>query len=158
MLRNWKARMDRRAVRKDGAMRERQAALVAALKAEGVRITRQRTALLGVIAAADDHPDANEIHRRVHALDPTTSLSTVYRTMQILESRGVIQRHSFEVAPARFETNDQSHHDHIVDIDTGQVIEFRSARIEELQAQIAAELGYDVVRHKLELYCRRKKA
>jgi Fur family ferric uptake transcriptional regulator len=134
----------------------RHAQLIEALRAEGVRITRQRAALLQVIAAAEDHPDANEIHRRVHAVDPATSLSTVYRTMQILESRGVIQRHRFEDAPARFETADQSHHDHIVDIDTGQVIEFRSARIEELQAQIAAELGYEVVRHKLELYCRKK--
>lgn len=128
-----------------------------ALRAEGVRITRQRQAILRVIAESTDHPDANELYRRVHAVEPTTSLSTVYRTMAILERRGVIHRHSFEGAPARFETADTSHHDHIVDLDTGEVIEFRSPRIEELQAQIAAELGFDVVRHRLELYCRRKR-
>lgn len=128
-----------------------------ALRAEGVRITRQRQAILRVIAESTDHPDANELYRRVHAVEPTTSLSTVYRTMAILERRGVIHRHSFEGAPARFETADASHHDHIVDLDTGEVIEFHSPRIEELQAQIAAELGYEVVRHRLELYCRRKR-
>lgn len=128
-----------------------------ALRAEGVRITRQRQALLRVIADASDHPDANEIYRRVHAVEPSTSLSTVYRTMAILERRGVIHRHSFEGAPSRFEAADAAHHDHIVDVDTGDVIEFRSPRIEELQAEIAAELGFEVVRHRLELYCRRRK-
>lgn len=129
--------------------------LIAALRAEGVRITRQRLALLQIIAKATDHPDANEIHRRAHALDPTTSLSTVYRTMQILESRGVIQRHSFNGAPARFESADRTHHDHIVDIDTGQIIEFTSEKIELLQAKIAAKFGYKIVRHRLEIYGRR---
>lgn len=132
-----------------------EAVLIEALRAEGVRITRQRVALLRVIASATDHPDANEIHRRVHAVDPTTSLSTVYRTMQILERRGVIHRHSFDGAPARFETAGATHHDHIVDIESGVVIEFCSEKIEQLQARIAAELGYEVVRHRLELYCRK---
>lgn len=126
-----------------------------ALRAEGVRITRQRRALLLVLARASDHPDANEIHRRVQQLDKSVSLSTVYRTMAILERRGVIQRHSFDGAPARFESADQHHHDHIINLDTGEVIEFSSPRIEELQQAIAAELGFEVVRHKLELYCRK---
>jgi Fur family ferric uptake transcriptional regulator len=128
-----------------------------ALRAEGVRITRQRQAILRVIAQSTDHPDAHELYRRVHAAEPTTSLSTVYRTLAILERRGVIHRHSFEGAPARFETADTSHHDHIVDLDTGEVVEFTSPRIEELQAQIAAELGFEVVRYRLELYCRRRR-
>jgi len=136
----------------------RESELVAALRAEGVRITRQRAALLKVIAAASDHPDANEIHRRAHLIDSSTSLSTVYRTMAILERRGVIQRHSFEGAPARFETADAKHHDHIIDIDTGAIIEFQSAKIEELQAKIAKELGFEVVHHRLELYCRKARA
>lgn len=136
--------------------RNREDPLVAALKAEGVRMTRQRVALLRVIAEAADHPDANELHRRVHAIDPTTSLSTVYRTLAILERRGVIHRHSFEGAPSRFETADRTHHDHIIDVDTGAVVEFSSPKIEELQAQIAAEFGYDVVRHRLELYGRKR--
>lgn len=138
-----------------GAMADLQAALLSALRAEGVRITHQRDAILKVIAAATDHPDANEIHRRVHRLDPTVSLSTVYRTMAILERRGVVHRHSFEGAPARFEPASRQHHDHIVDIETGEVIEFSSAKIEELQSRIAAKLGFEVVRHRLELYCRR---
>jgi Fur family transcriptional regulator, ferric uptake regulator len=134
---------------------KRRTELEDALRAESVRITRQRAALLTVLAEASDHPDANEIHRRVQAIDPSTSLSTVYRTMSILERRGVIHRHSFEGAPARFEAADQKHHDHIIDLETGKVIEFRSARIEELQAEIAKELGFEVVRHRLELYCRK---
>jgi Fur family ferric uptake transcriptional regulator len=133
------------------------ASMVAALRAEGVRMTRQRLALLKVLAESTDHPDANEMHRRVHAIDPSTSLSTVYRTLSILEKRGVIHRHSFEGAPSRFESADQAHHDHIIDLETGAVIEFRSPLIEELQAKIAAEYGYEVVRHRLELYGRRKR-
>jgi Fur family transcriptional regulator, ferric uptake regulator len=128
--------------------------LEAALRAEGVRITRQRLAILAVIAEASDHPDANEIHRRVQQVDKTASLSTVYRTMSALERRGVIHRHSFEGAPSRFEPADQRHHDHIINIDTGEVVEFHSDKIEQLQAKIAAELGFEVVRHRLELYCR----
>jgi Fur family ferric uptake transcriptional regulator len=128
--------------------------LEGALRAEGVRITRQRKALLSVLAEASDHPDANEIHRRVQLRDRSASLSTVYRTMAILERRGVIHRHSFDGAPARFESAEQAHHDHIINLDTGEVIEFSSPRIEELQQAIAAELGFEVVRHKLELYCR----
>ena len=126
-----------------------------ALRAEGVRITRQRRVLLSVIADASDHPDATEILRRVHRVDSTVSLSTIYRTMAILERRGVIHRHSFDGAPARFESADQHHHDHIINLDTGEVVEFRSQKIEELQSAIAAELGFEVVRHKLELYCRK---
>jgi Fur family ferric uptake transcriptional regulator len=129
--------------------------LVEALRAEGVRITRQRIAILRVIAQAVDHPDANEIHRRAQAIDASTSLSTVYRTMQVLERRGAIQRHSFEGAPARFETAGRIHHDHIVDVDTGKVIEFSSDDIERLQVKIAAEYGYEIVRHRLEIYGRR---
>lgn len=130
--------------------------MVAALRAEGLRMTRQRLALLKVIAASSDHPDATELHRRVHAIDPSTALSTVYRTLSILEQRGVIHRRSFEGAPARFEQADDGHHDHIIDLDNGEVIEFFSARIEELQTAIAAEFGYEVVHHRLDLYCRKK--
>lgn len=128
-----------------------------ALRDEGIRITRQRAALLKVLANAQDHPDANELHRRAREIDDSVSLSTVYRTLSVLESQGVIQRHAFEGASARFETADMPHHDHIIDLDTGEVLEFRSDKIERLQAEIAAELGYDLVRHRLELYCRKRK-
>lgn len=128
-----------------------------ALRADGVRITRQRTALLQVLAEADDHPDANELHRRAREIDESVSLSTVYRTLSALEAQGVVQRHTFEGEPARFETADMPHHDHLIDIDTGEVREFRSDRIERIQREIAAEFGYDLVHHRLELYCRRRK-
>ncbi|NJR13406.1 MAG: transcriptional repressor, partial [Phyllobacteriaceae bacterium] len=125
-------------------------------RAEGVRMTRQRIALLQVIASATDHPDAPELLRRARLVDPATSLSTVYRTLAVLERRGIIHRRTFEGAPARFEAAADEHHDHIVDIDTGEVTEFHSPRIEELQALIAEELGYELVHHRLELYCRKK--
>lgn len=127
-----------------------------ALRSDGMRITRQRVAILSVLAGADDHPDADELHRRTKEVDPSVSLATVYRTLNVLENHGVVNRLTFEGGGARFETADAPHHDHIIDLDTGRVIEFRSEKIEKLQAEIAAELGYDVVHHKLELYCRKR--
>ncbi|MFQ6157940.1 Fur family transcriptional regulator [Sinorhizobium meliloti] len=127
------------------------------LREGGVRVTRQRAAILKILAEAADHPDASELHRRAKEIDATVSLSTVYRTLSALEQQGVVQRHAFENATARFETADAPHHDHLIDIETGAVIEFRSDKIEQLQAEIAADLGYDLVRHRLELYCRKRK-
>jgi Fur family transcriptional regulator, ferric uptake regulator len=127
------------------------------LRDGGVRVTRQRAAILKILANAEDHPDASELHRRAKEIDATVSLSTVYRTLSALQQQGVVHRHAFESATARFETADAPHHDHLIDIDTGAVIEFRSDKIEQLQAEIAAELGYDLVRHRLELYCRKRK-
>lgn len=126
-----------------------------ALREDGVRVTRQREALLRVLTEADDHPDATELHRRAKLIDASVSLATVYRTLSVLEGKGIVQRHSFENGGARFEVADTSHHDHIVDLDTGLIIEFRNERIEELQRQIAAEMGYEIIHHKLELYCRK---
>ncbi len=127
-----------------------------ALRDNGVRVTRQREALLRVLTEAEDHPDATELHRRARGLDESVSLATVYRTLSVLEREGVVQRHSFESGGARFEVADQAHHDHIVDLDSGDIIEFRNERIEELQRQIAAEMGYEIIHHRLELYCRKK--
>lgn len=127
-----------------------------ALRADGVRITRQRAAILKVLAEAADHPDATELHKRAREVDDSVSLATVYRTLTALEEQGIVHRHSFEGTPSRFETAEAAHHDHIIDVDTGDVIEFASEKIEKLQAEIARELGYEVVRHRLELYCRRK--
>ena len=128
-----------------------------ALRADGVRITRQRAAILKVLAEAADHPDATELHKRVREVDESVSLATVYRTLTALEEQGIVHRHSFEGTPSRFETAEAAHHDHIIDLDTGDVVEFHSEKIEKLQAEIARELGYDVVRHRLELYCRRRR-
>ncbi len=124
------------------------------LRAAGVRMTKQRLAILRVLAETRSHPDANEIFHLAFAVDPSISLSTVYRTMRILQERGAIQRHAFDDGRARFEHADGEHHDHLIDVETGKVIEFRSEKIERLQAEIAAELGYEIVRHKLELYGR----
>jgi Fur family ferric uptake transcriptional regulator len=126
-----------------------------ALRSEGVRLTRQRAALLQVLGEADDHPDASELHRRAQEVDASVSLATVYRTLTVLEDKGMIQRHAFEGAPARFETADAPHHDHLIDLDSGEIVEFASPEIERLQREIARRLGYEVVSHRLELYCRR---
>lgn len=127
------------------------------LRDEGVRITRPRRAILQILSQAADHPDAMELFRRALAIDPTISLSTVYRTMKLLEDKGEIQRHAFAGGPARFEQAAGEHHDHLIDIDTGDVIEFHSERIEQLQDEIAHKLGYDIVHHRFELYGRKRK-
>lgn len=130
--------------------------LTQALRDAGVRITRQRAALLAVLADADDHPDAVELHRRADGEVPGISLSTVYRTLTALEEQGVIHRHLFDGAAARFEHAEAKHHDHMIDVESGEVIEFCSDRIEKLQAEIAAELGYDILHHRMELYVRKR--
>lgn len=127
------------------------------VKGAGLRLTKQRKVILRVLAGATDHPDANELYRRAYGIDGSVSLSTVYRTLRLLEDKGAIQRHAFDERRARFENADTEHHDHLIDLDTNAVIEFRSERIEKLQAEVAAALGYDIVRHKLELYCRRRR-
>ena len=126
-----------------------------ALRDGGVRVTRQREALLRVLSESADHPDATELHRRAQVIDDTVSLATVYRTLTVLEREGVIHRHSFENGSARFEVAATGHHDHILDLDSGEIIEFHSEKIEELQRRIAAEMGYEIVHHRLELYCRK---
>jgi len=129
--------------------------LTEALRSAGVRITRQREALMNVLARAEDHPDAVELHRRALQLLPGISLSTVYRTLTELEVQGAIQRHQFAGTPARFEHTETQHHDHMIDVETGEVMEFANARIEALQEEIAKAMGYEIVHHRLELYVRR---
>ncbi|WP_062015394.1 Fur family transcriptional regulator [Aureimonas sp. AU4] len=127
------------------------------LRESGVRITRPRRTILGILAAQPGHPDALEIFRRASAVDPAISLSTVYRTMRLLEEMGAIHRHAFGDGPSRFETADGDHHDHLIDIESGEVVEFSSERIEALQTEIARELGYDIVSHRLEIYGRKRR-
>lgn len=126
------------------------------LRRQGVRITRPRRVILAILSDTDGHPDALEIFRRAAATDPSISLSTVYRTMKLLEGMGAIHRHAFEGGPSRFEPSGGDHHDHLIDIETGDVIEFQSDRIEQLQDEIARTLGYDIVHHRLELYGRKR--
>ena len=126
------------------------------LRRQGVRITRQRSAILGILSETEDHPDALEIFRRAVAVDPSISLSTVYRTMKLLGDMGAIHRHAFEGGPSRFE-HATDHHDHLIDIETGDVIEFKSDKIAQWQDEIAKSLGYDIVHHRLELYGRKRR-
>ncbi|KQQ89552.1 Fur family transcriptional regulator [Aureimonas sp. Leaf324] len=127
------------------------------LREAGVRITRPRRTIIAILREHPDHPDALEIFRRASAVDPSISLSTVYRTMRLLEEKGAIHRHAFGNGPSRFEQADGAHHDHLIDVDTGDVIEFSSDRIEALQDEVARALGYEIVFHRLELYGRKRR-
>lgn len=127
------------------------------IKQAGLRLTEPRRIILRILEDAGDHPDAAEIFQRAAKMDARISLATVYRTMKVLEETGAVERHAFQGGPARFEQANREHHDHLIDIETGDVIEFTSPRIEELQRAIATELGYEIVDHRLELYGRRMK-
>jgi len=129
----------------------------AALRRAGLRITRQRRLILDIVLSTTDHPNALEIFQRASVLDKTISLSTVYRTMKALEECGAIHRHAFEGGPSRFEQASGEHHDHLIDVDSGEVVEFHSDLIEQIQQEIARELGYDIIHHRLELYGRKRK-
>lgn len=125
------------------------------IASNGLRITNQRVALLTALLESEDHPDAVELHRRLRASDASISLATVYRNLASLEKVGVAERHCFEGHGARYESTISEHHDHIVDLESDEVIEFQSEAIERLQKEIARNLGYEVVHHRLELYCRK---
>ncbi|MCB1387202.1 MAG: transcriptional repressor [Nitratireductor sp.] len=127
------------------------------LRQAGIRITKPRKVILQILTGSEDHPDAMAIFRRAVKIDASISLATVYRTMKLLEGLGAVHRHAFEGGPARFEHADGAHHDHLIDLDTGKVIEFHSETIERLQQQIADELGYDIEHHRLELYGRKRR-
>jgi Fur family ferric uptake transcriptional regulator len=117
-----------------------------------LRMTGQRRVIARVLSDAKDHPDVEEVHRRAHAVDPRISLSTVYRTLRLFETKGILERHDFGAGRGRYEAAARSHHDHLIDIETGRVIEFSNAQIERLQQRVAEELGFQLVGHKLELY------
>lgn len=124
---------------------------------KGMRLTGPRRVILRVLAEATDHPDAEELHRRVAAVEPGINIATVYRTMNILAEHGLIERHSFADGRARYEAGGGEHHDHFVNLDTNEVIEFRCDEIERLQHKIAAEQGFEIVGHRLEIYVRPRK-
>ncbi|MGL4635172.1 MAG: Fur family transcriptional regulator [Beijerinckiaceae bacterium] len=128
--------------------------LLAECRKQGRRLTGPRKIIAEVISAAKDHPDVAEIHRRVLVRDAGISLSTVYRTMKVFSEIGLIEQHSFDGSRARFEGTPEAHHDHLIDTTSGKVIEFQSAEIERLQAEIAYKLGYELTGHRLELYGR----
>jgi len=121
--------------------------------AKGMRMTEQRRVIATVIEeASEEHPDVEELYRRSVAIDPGISISTVYRTVKLFEDAGMIERHDFRDGRSRYETVPDEHHDHLIDLRSGQVIEFRNEEIEALQEFIAKKLGYKLVDHRLELY------
>lgn len=118
----------------------------------GMRMTDQRRVIARVIETSLDHPDVEELHRRAAAIDKRISISTVYRTVKLFEDTGIIERHDFRDGRSRYETVSEDHHDHLIDLRSGKVVEFRNADIEKLQQLIARELGFRLVDHRLELY------
>ncbi|HEX2216982.1 MAG TPA: transcriptional repressor [Xanthobacteraceae bacterium] len=117
-----------------------------------MRMTEQRRVIARALAGSEDHPDVEELYRRCAAIDDRISISTVYRTMKLFEDAGIIERHDFREGRARYEQMREDHHDHLINLRTGEVIEFRSEEIERLQADVARRLGYRLVDHRLELY------
>ena len=118
----------------------------------GMRMTEQRRVIARVLEASADHPDVEELFRRSSAVDARISISTVYRTVKLFEDAGMIERHDFRDGRSRYETVPDEHHDHLIDLKSGQVIEFHSPEIEALQERIAREHGFKLVDHRLELY------
>lgn len=123
----------------------------------GLRLTDQRRVIAAVLEEAHDHPDVDELHARAAARDPRISLATVYRTVKLFEETGILERHDFGYGRARYEAADRAHHDHLIDVDTGAVIEFCDPEIEALQEKIARKLGYDLTGHRLELFGTKKR-
>jgi Fur family ferric uptake transcriptional regulator len=118
----------------------------------GLRITEQRRVIARVLSESDDHPDVEQLHRRAADIDPKISIATVYRTVRLFEEAGILDRHDFGDGRARYEAAPEAHHDHLIDVETGKVIEFVDPEVEALQRQIAAKLGYRLVDHRMELY------
>ncbi len=121
-------------------------------EANGLRMTDQRRTIAGILQDADDHPDVEELYNRASAVDPRISLATVYRTVKLFEETGILEKHEFGDGRARYEAADRDHHDHLIDVHSGEVIEFVDPEIEKLQERIAAKLGYRLMGHRLELY------
>lgn len=119
---------------------------------KGLRMTGQRRLIAEVLEQADDHPDVEELHARAAAIDPNISIATVYRTVKLFEEAGILERHEWGDGRARYESAEREHHDHLIDMQSGEVIEFVDDEIEELQERIAARLGYRLKGHRLELY------
>ncbi|PLX35002.1 MAG: transcriptional repressor [Hyphomicrobiales bacterium] len=124
---------------------------------KNMRMTEQRRVIARVLSSAKDHPDVEEVYRRTAKIDQKISIATVYRTVRLFEEAGILERHDFRDGRARYELAESHHHDHLIDLETGNVIEFQSDEIERLQEKIAAELGFELVDHRLELYGSPKK-
>ena len=126
--------------------------------AKGVKLTDQRKIVAKVMSDSNDHPDVDKLYKRVLQIDSKISIATVYRTVKLFEEAGIIAKHDFKGGKARYEELSESHHDHLIDIKTGEIIEFVDEEIEKLQKKVAEKYGYDLVDHKLELYGVKKKS
>ena len=127
-------------------------------KKKGVKLTDQRKIIAKVMSSSQDHPDVNELYLRISKLDSKISIATVYRTVKLFEEAGIIAKHDFKGGKARYEEVSESHHDHLIDVNTGEIIEFVDNDIEILQKKVAEKYGYNLVDHKLELYGIKKKS
>ena len=125
---------------------------------KGVKLTEQRKIIAKVMSTSDDHPDVDELYNRVSKFDAKISIATVYRTVKLFEEAGILAKHEFKGGKARYEEISESHHDHLIDVKTGEIIEFVDDEIEKLQKKVADKYGYDLVDHKLELYGVKKKS
>ena len=121
-------------------------------KQRGVRLTDQRRLIAEVMSQSSDHPDVDELHKRVSKIDEKVSIATVYRTVKLFEESGIIEKHDFKGGKARYEQSPDIHHDHLIDVNTGEIVEFVDEEIEKLQNKVAEKLGYKLVDHRLELY------
>ena len=121
-------------------------------KTKGVRLTDQRKVIAEVMSNSNDHPDVDELHKRVNKIDKKISIATVYRTVKLFEESGILEKHDFKGGKARYEQSPEEHHDHLIDINSGEIIEFVDKDIEILQDKVAKKFGYKLVDHKLELY------
>ena len=119
---------------------------------KGLRLTDQRKLVAKVMSESEDHPDVHELHKRVNKFDSKISIATVYRTVKLFEEAGVVAKHDFKGTKARYEEATQEHHDHLIDVNTGEITEFVNEEIEKLQHKVAEKLGYKLVDHRLELY------
>ena len=126
--------------------------------AKGVKLTDQRKIIAKVMSEANAHPDVDELYNRVSKIDSKISIATVYRTVKLFEESGILTKHEFKGGKARYEELSESHHDHLIDIKSGEIIEFVDQEIENLQKKVAEKYGYDLVDHKLELYGVKKKS
>jgi Fur family ferric uptake transcriptional regulator len=125
--------------------------------AKGVKLTDQRKIIAKVMSESNDHPDVDELYKRVLKIDSKISIATVYRTVKLFEESGILTKHEFKGGKARYEELNESHHDHLIDVKSGEIIEFVDQEIENLQKKVAEKYGYDLIDHKLELYGVKKK-
>jgi Fur family ferric uptake transcriptional regulator len=119
---------------------------------KGLKMTEQRRVIARVLSESEDHPDVEVLHQRANAIDSRISIATVYRTVRLFEEANILERHEFGDGRARYEEMSESHHDHLINLQNGEVIEFSNDKIEDLQRQIAKKLGYELIEHRLELY------